>query len=69
LGDIVVDKINKPQRIIGVCQGNGLEEIFTADSEYLNLELEKIKSYYMNTNPNKYFSSIKDIISNALIGK
>ncbi len=23
LGDIVVDKINKPQRIIGVCQGNG----------------------------------------------
>jgi len=31
--------------------------------------LEKIKSYYMNTNPNKYFSSIKDIISNALIEK
>jgi hypothetical protein len=43
---------------------NGLEEIFTADSEYLNAELERIKSYYMNTNPSVYFNSIKNIISN-----
>ena len=27
LGDVVVDRINNPQRIIGVCQGNGLLKI------------------------------------------
>jgi hypothetical protein len=48
---------------------NGLEEVFTADSEYLNSELERIKPYYMNTNPNEYFNNIENIISNRLTRK